>query len=113
MIYSVFNYTTQRFDYFDGPGVCPPHGWFRRPSPGALRQPEELAAALPEGSVPIGSGALPKGVIATDVQGLGTRDTGGASAAGAGLSGVVTSAANHVPVASDDPWDDGDNRGWL
>jgi len=86
MIFSVYSYDRQVYDYYEAPGVTPPHGWFRRPTPGTLMQPEELAARLPEDATPVGSGVLPRGVIATNVPGIGTDDTNGpTSGAGAGL----------------------------
>lgn len=112
MIYSVWNYGSQRYDYFEGPGEVPPYGWFRRPTPGALRQPEEIAARLPQGAVYTGSGSLARGVIATDLPGVGTADTSRpGSGAGAGLAGVAAPKASDVGV--DDPWESPDSRGGV
>lgn len=112
MIFSVYNYTTQRYTWYEAPGVTPPHGWFRKPTPGNLMQPEELAAALPEGAFPVGEGVLPRGVIATDIPGIGTTDTNGpTSGAGAGLAGFAGAAPrSHVNVVND-PWESPNSRG--
>jgi len=111
MIYSVYDYVQQRYTYYEAPGAVPPHGWFRRPTPGTYMQPEELAASLPEGAVPIGSGLLPKGVIATNIPGIGTVDTASpGSGAGAGLAGGVPAVQQRVlPVF--DPWESANSRG--
>lgn len=112
MIFSVWNYGSQRYDYFEAQGQVPPYGWFRRPTPGTLRQPEEIAARLPQGAVYTGSGSLARGVIATDLPGIGTADTGTpGSGAGAGLAGVVAPKAEHA--SSDDPWESADSRGGV
>jgi hypothetical protein len=121
VIFSVFDYTAQRYNYFEAPGVTPPHGWFRKPTPGNLMQPEELAAHLPDGAALVGSGLLPKGVIATDVPGVGTVDTNGpTSGAGAGLgtyAGPSTQRGQRGPgvrpqgINTDAAWESPDSRG--
>lgn len=111
MIFSVYDYSQQRYTYYEAPGTAPPHGWFRRPTPGTYMQPEELAASLPEGAVPVGYGALPRGIIATNIPGIGTADTASpGSGAGAGLAGVGASPRQQF-VAVNDPWESPDSRG--
>ena len=74
MIFSCYDHEARCFRYYDAPGVTPPHGWFRKASPGQLKQPEEIAAQLPDGATPVGSGPLARGVIATDMPGIGSVD---------------------------------------
>jgi hypothetical protein len=60
--YSVYNYHTKQFDYFEAPlGEVPATGRFRRPS-GKI-SPEQLAAALPANVQHVGSGEAPIGII--------------------------------------------------
>lgn len=63
-LYSVFNYRTGLYDYFQpsGPVDLPASGTMRTPRG---RTPESLAVRLPEDAVKVGDGELPRGVIAT------------------------------------------------
>jgi LPXTG-motif cell wall-anchored protein len=61
--YSVYNYKSRRYDYFEGMGDVPASGWMRRGAPGP-KIVEALAQRLPEGAQHIGSGAQPIGIIA-------------------------------------------------
>ena len=63
MKYSVYNYKSRRYDYFEGMGDVPASGWMRRGAPGP-KIVEALAQRLPEGAQHIGSGAQPIGIIA-------------------------------------------------
>lgn len=62
MIYSVYNYDDRSWDYYEGVGSFPATGFFRKP----LRTdaPEHMLLPLPPGASPVGSGPLPRGVIA-------------------------------------------------
>jgi len=72
-IFSVFNYDTRKFDYYQSPQNHAQLGHvfsqFREPSSGSDRigsyAPEKISKSLPPGVVRMGSGFSPKGVIAT------------------------------------------------
>ena len=78
--YSVWNYGTQRYDYYAAPGDHPTHAG-APPSRGSTRlgaSPEQAAWPLPAGAKKIGSGDFAKGRIAS-------------TSAGGGLGGVELS----------------------
>lgn len=61
--FSVFDYDTGKYRYFDAPiAALPLTGHYRAPR---SRTPEGLAAPLPANASPAGEGSEPKGVIAT------------------------------------------------
>lgn len=64
MIYSVYDYQTGRYCYYDAPAKLPAAGWFREPL-GNLPIPEAIAEQLPKGAKYVGHGSKAKGVIAT------------------------------------------------
>ncbi len=64
MFYSVYDYPSRMFSYYEGGGSAPPTGWFRKPN-GSKLVPERIAAKLPPDAVFVGTGDMPKGVIAT------------------------------------------------
>lgn len=62
--YSVYNYRTKQFDYFEMPlGIVPASGRFRKPI--GNDSPEKLALHLPEGAQFVGSGDAPMGIISS------------------------------------------------
>ncbi len=63
MIYSTFAYDDRKYTYWEAPGTPPATGSFRMP--GAAMLPESLLARLPSGARQVGTGDMPKGVIAT------------------------------------------------
>jgi hypothetical protein len=113
MIFSVYNYDNRRYDYYEGQGICPPHGWFRKASPGQMKQPEEIAAALPEGATLVGHGPLPRGIIATSIPGMGTTDDSGPTGntkREAGL-GSIAPVRRQQTLPASDPWESPNSRG--
>lgn len=67
-VYSVFDYHRGEYDYFEGAvGSIPATGRYREPSrrTSVGAAPEAIAAALPAGAQKIGSGAEPKGIVAS------------------------------------------------
>ncbi len=64
VIYSVYDYDRRVFNYYQGVGDVPASGWMRRATPGTPI-PERLCPHLPAGAVRIGTGAAPRGIIAT------------------------------------------------
>lgn len=99
MIYSVFNWNTGRYRYFDGPG----DGLGMRPSGKVLNdehghhQLESLLPVVPRGSMPAGDGDEPRGRIAV----TGT-DVGEGLAPGGG--GSLISGFGEVTTATTSPW---------
>lgn len=72
-LYSVYDYHTGKFDYYEAPAKpVPATGQYRKPrkvqSLGIV--PEEFAAALPSNARKIGSGTQARGMIATRVGGF-------------------------------------------
>lgn len=65
MIYSVYNYHTGKYAYYEAPAQTPSAGWFR-PQLGAVASPESIAEPLPENARYVGSGTKARGIIATD-----------------------------------------------
>ncbi len=65
-MYSVFNYDTRSYDYYEGPGPGGTHAGSpdvpRRKGMGAT--PEQAAWRVPASATKVGSGVLPKGKIA-------------------------------------------------
>lgn len=78
-LYSVFDYHTGLFDYYEPPEqpVLPASGSFR---PARGRTPETLAVLVPEGAKKVGSGSEARGVVAA-LPGTG-NDLGGTDAGG-------------------------------
>lgn len=67
-VYSVFDYNRNEYTYFEGtPGTIPATGRYRPPSRRTSMgsSPEAIAAALPSGARKTGSGAEPKGILAS------------------------------------------------
>jgi hypothetical protein len=99
MIYSVFNWNTGRYRYFDGPG----EGLGIRPQGKVLNdehghhQLESLLPIVPRGSRPAGDGDEPRGRIA--VTGM---DAGEGTAPSEG--GSLISGFGAEPTASTSPW---------
>ena len=67
LTYSIFDYDTKSYNYFQAPGT-PPRGQ-REASARAGRgehgfSPESLLAPLPSNAVPAGSGKEPRGILA-------------------------------------------------
>lgn len=61
--FSVFNYHTGRFDYYEAPmGELPASGFWR---PVRGRSPEAAAERLPSGAAKVGEGEQAKGLIAS------------------------------------------------
>ncbi len=82
MIYSVFNYATKLFDYYEAPGQAPAVGKFQPPG-GPINKPECLAVRLPIGARLVSSGGkLPRGCIAATDAGLGALEGNGAPGLG-------------------------------
>lgn len=92
MIYSVFDYKTRRFKYYDGVAAPPAAGWFRRPNGGKV--PEAIAAQVPPTAKLVGEGEAPRGFIGTLDPRLGATDGDGEGAIGVKTTlswvGVVT-----------------------
>lgn len=67
MIYSVYNYGTRSYDYYEGPGPSGTHaGAPPLVATGGLGEtPESAAWRVPAGSRKIGSGEMPRGRIAS------------------------------------------------
>jgi len=94
-VYSVFNYKTGLFDYYQPPEQpdLPASGSFR---PARGRTPESLAVLVPDGAVLIGSGEQARGLIAA-LPGNGLGEVSGsaspwlAAAALVGLAALVAS----------------------
>lgn len=76
-MWSVFNYDTQLYDYYEGGrpkgthATSPPKG-IGRSALGAT--PEQAAWRLPPNAVKVGSGVMPKGRIASSRAGIGLGD---------------------------------------
>jgi hypothetical protein len=64
MLYSVWDYRRQVYDYFEAPGEVPAVGRFRAPV-GDRTMPESLAVRVPAGARAAGSGERLRGVAAT------------------------------------------------
>lgn len=78
MIFSVYDYATRLYTYYDVDARHPPTAWFRPPrSP----VPESLAVQLPVGARMVGQGPQARGVIATTSQGVGSLTPAGEQAA--------------------------------
>jgi hypothetical protein len=99
MIYSVFNWNTGRYRYYDGPG----EGLGVRPQGQVLNderghhQMEALLPLVPHGSVPAGEGDEPRGRIATT-----GNEPGAASGGGSGGS-LISGFGDSNPLVSA-PW---------
>lgn len=65
MIFSVFDYHSGKYRYYEAPAQLPSAGWFR-PQLGSVASPESIAAPLPENARYVGTGTKAKGIIATD-----------------------------------------------
>ncbi len=93
MIFSVYNYDSGRYRYYEGLGGTPATGFFRKatqtPAKGG-HVPEAFAVPLPAGAKLVGEGPLPRGYIAQDPSGL--------SAA------PVPGEAGSVPPSRSAPW---------
>jgi len=63
MIYSVFDYGSRKFKYYEGMASVPTTGWFRPQNGGQV--PESIAAQVPPGARFAGTGVEPRGLIAT------------------------------------------------
>ena len=63
MFYSVYDYLSRKYTYYEAPGLTPAAGTFR--SPGVIPTPEALAVKLPSGARKVGEGVNPKGVVAS------------------------------------------------
>jgi len=64
VIYSVWDYRRQVYDYYEGPGEVPAVGRFRMPV-GDRTMPEALAVRVPSEARLVGSGDRLRGVAAT------------------------------------------------
>lgn len=67
MIFSVYDYATKLYAYYEAEKTLPASGWFRRPGGSSVRgmyAPEAIAAELPSGARYVGSGTTARGVIA-------------------------------------------------
>ncbi len=86
-VYSVFNYHTGLFDYYQPPvqPVLPASGYMRSPR-GVT--PESLAMRLPSGCTKVGSGAQARGMIAATDDNLGGLDLAGVPWWAIALAGV-------------------------
>lgn len=69
MIFSVYDYPTRKYRYYEAPAQLPAAGWFREPALGALPTPESIAAPLPPNAKYIGEGEKARGVVAHTGQG--------------------------------------------
>lgn len=68
MIYSIYNYDTHAYDYYEGNGPGGTHAGtppIRRPKSELGASPEQAAWVLPAGARKVGSGELPQGVVAS------------------------------------------------
>lgn len=100
MRYSVYNYDTRQYDYYEGSGPSGTHAGsppktFMKSALGAT--PEQAAWKLPPNAVKVGSGAMPEGRIASRasaLSGLGSIDvgTGGKIALALGIAYVAWKA---------------------
>lgn len=106
MIYSVFNWDSRQYHYFDGPG----EQLGQRPSPrttandGRGHQLEDLLPVVPAGSRPVGTGVNARGRVAT-MEGLsaaGDVPSYEAPASQWGFSGVGADAPSNPLLTS--PW---------
>lgn len=86
--YSVWNYGTRAYDYYQAPGGGGTHAGSPpvRSSSSLGASPEQAAWPLPVSATKIGSGRLPKGKIAV-------KTVGGIALAGVDLSDPVTVGA--------------------
>jgi len=64
MIFSVYDYPSGKYRYYEAPAQLPAAGWFRQPL-GSVPVPESIAARLPASAKPIGQGDKARGIIAT------------------------------------------------
>ncbi len=68
MIYSVYNYDTHAYDYYEGSGAGGTHVGspkLRKPKSELGASPEQAAWVLPPGARKVGAGPLPRGSIAS------------------------------------------------
>lgn len=73
MIYSVFDYPSGTYHYYEAQAlVLPASGWFRKPSGARLKQPEALAVQVPADAQKVGEGKTAKGLVATLETGIGS-----------------------------------------
>ena len=63
MIFSVYDYPSGKYHYYEAPMLPPATGWFRAPI-GSVPTPESIAEPLPENAVRVGEGSVAKGIIA-------------------------------------------------
>lgn len=84
MIFSVFDYKRNAYDYYEVQSDSPPTAWFRRPADAVNGNPdgvffstEALAVRLPSGATKIGTGSDARGVVATTEAGVGASDPAG------------------------------------
>lgn len=81
MIYSVFDYGSRKYRYYEGGEArVPATGWFRAPVGGQV--PEAIAARVPPGARFVGTGLDPRGLIATLDPKLGSSMAAGEPAGG-------------------------------
>ena len=64
MIFSVYDYPSGKYRYYEAPAKLPAAGWFRQPL-GSVPVPESIAAPLPASARPIGQGDKARGIVAT------------------------------------------------
>ena len=64
MIFSVYDYPSGKYSYYEAPAELPAAGWFRQPL-GEVPVPEAIAAPLPPGAKFVGQGEKARGIIAT------------------------------------------------
>lgn len=84
MIFSVFDYKRNLYDYYEVNADTPPTAWFRRPvdevngkPDGVFFSTEALAVRLPSGAQKVGTGSDARGAIATTHNGVGASDPAG------------------------------------
>lgn len=87
MIYSVFDYQRNAYDYYEVGATSPPTAWFRRPIDNSDNKPnglfcctEVLAVRLPPSAALVGSGPDARGAVATTDPKVGSSDPAGESA---------------------------------
>lgn len=71
-LYSVFDYQTGSYDYYEAPLVdLPASGTFRAPRMvGGVVVPESLAVKVPPGARHVGKGENPRGLISSHLAGV-------------------------------------------
>lgn len=100
MIYSVYDYDRKVYDYYQGSGpkgthATSPPKTYGKSALGAT--PEQAAWKLPADAVKVGTGAMPKGRIASSSAGMGLGgvdlETGAKLAAALGIAYLAWKAA--------------------